>query len=139
MGGWAVDAYLGRITRRHSDIDFAVMSADRAALINALRTHHLVEAPGGSPAGEFFDGGVCRVEITYVTETVSGDVVTPGFEHWPYLAGALQADPARIRGVEVPVLSIAALVDTKEHWQDHIGEAMRPHDRSDLAALRALS
>ena len=139
MGGWAVDAHLGRITRRHSDIDFAVMLPDRDALTEALRTHHLVAAPGGEPAGEFFDGGLCRVEITYVTETASGEVVTPGFEHWPYVSGALRADPVRIRGVEVPVLSIAALVDTKEHWQDHIGEPMRPHDRSDLAALRALS
>jgi lincosamide nucleotidyltransferase A/C/D/E len=139
MGGWAVDAHLGRVTRSHSDIDFAVVLDDRDALTEALRRHGLVRVPGAGPAGEFFEGWSCRVEITYLIETVSGDVVTPGFEHWPYVAGALLAEPVGIRGVEVPVLSIAALIDTKEHWQDHIGEPMRPHDRSDLAALRALS
>ena len=36
------------------------------------------------------------------------------------------------------VLSVAALIDTKEHWQVHIGEPMRPHDRRDVEALRAL-
>ena len=35
--------------------------------------------------------------------------------------------------------SVEALIDTKLHWQDHIGEPMRPHDRADLDALRALS
>ena len=139
MGGWAVDAHLGRITRRHSEIDFAVWLTDRDAVTEALRTHGLVAVPGAEPAGEFFDGGSCRVEITYLTETASGEVVTPGFEHWPYVSDALQAHPVRIHGVEVPVLSIAALIDTKEHWQDHLGESMRPRDRSDLAALRVLS
>ncbi len=139
MGGWAVDVHLGRITRRHSDIDFAVLLTDRDAVTEALRTHGLVAVPGAEPAGEFFDGGPCRVEITYLTETAGGEVVTPGFEHWPYVSGALQAGAVRIHGVEVPVLSIAALIDTKEHWQDHVGEPMRPHDRLDLAALRALS
>ena len=35
MGGWAVDAHLGRITRRHSDIDFAVLLIDRDAVTEA--------------------------------------------------------------------------------------------------------
>jgi len=139
MGGWAVDAHVGRITRHHSDIDFAVFLSDREALTEALRTHGLVPVPGAEPAGEFFDGGPCRVEITYLTTTPTDEVVTPGFEHWPYVPGALHGDPVRIHGVEVPVLSTAALIDTKEHWHDHVGEPMRPHDRSDLAALRALS
>ena len=36
MGGWAVDAHLGRTTRRHSDIDLAVFLADRAELVDVL-------------------------------------------------------------------------------------------------------
>ena len=127
MGGWAVDAHLGRITRRHSDIDLAVSLADRDALTEALRMHGLVSVPGAEPAGEFFDGGPCRVEITYLTETASGEVVTPGFEHWPYLAGALQAHPVRIHGVDVPVLSIAAL-------DRHEGALAGPHRRVDASA-----
>ena len=71
MGGWAVDLYLGRTTRRHSDIDLAVFPTTivSASQSGALRQHRLVSVPGAEPAGEFFDGGPCRVEITYLVET----------------------------------------------------------------------
>ena len=138
MGGWAVDAHLGRTTRRHSDIDFAVFFADRSPLKDALGTHGLVSVPGAEPAGEFFDGGPCRVEITYLVETSYGEMITPGFEHWPYIRDAFDADAVLVNGVEVPILSVAALIDTKQHWQDHIGQPMRPPDLVDLDALRAL-
>jgi Aminoglycoside-2''-adenylyltransferase len=138
MGGWAVDAHIGRVTRQHSDIDFAVFLADRSALVDALGKHALVAAPGADPTGEFFDGGTCRVEITYLAQTETGEVVTPGFEHWPYLRGAFDGQVV-IEGVVVPAMSVEALIDTKAHWQDHIGEPMRTQDRADLDALHALS
>jgi len=138
MGGWAVDAHLGRVTRPHSDIDFAVFLSDRKALTDALRSHGLISVSGAEPAGEFFDGGPCRVEVTYLIEMANGEVITPGFEHWPWTPGALHGDPVCINGVDVPVLSIAALIEAKEYWQDHVGDPMRPHDHSDLQALRAL-
>lgn len=112
--------------------------SDREALTEALGSHGLVSVPGAEPAGEFFDGGPCRVEITFLIETANGEVLTPGFEHWPWLPGALHDDPVRIHDVDVPVLSTAALIETKEHWQDHVGDPMRPHDHTDLQALRAL-
>ena len=66
-------------------------------------------------------------------------MVTPGFEHGPYVTGVLlDASPVLVDAVEVPILSVAVLVDTKQHWQEYIGEPMRPHDRVDLDALRAL-
>lgn len=139
MGGWAVDAHLGRTTRQHSDIDFAVLLVDRAGLVDALGKHRLTSAPGAAePAGEFFDGGPSRVEITYLEETATGEVVTPGFEHWPYPRGAFDAPPVIVEGVEVSVISVEALIDTKQHWHDHIGEPMRPQDGADLDALHAL-
>jgi lincosamide nucleotidyltransferase A/C/D/E len=138
MGGWAVDAHLGRTTRRHSDIDFAVFLTDRDALADALATHGLASVPGADAGGEFFEGGPCRVEITYLVQTSTGEVATPGFEHWPFIAGSFDADPVLVEGVAVPILSVESLIDTKQHWQDHIGEPMRPHDRADLEALQAL-
>lgn len=36
-GGWALDLFLGRATRAHSDIDIAVFRADLDAVKNALR------------------------------------------------------------------------------------------------------
>ena len=126
MGGWAVDAHLGRITRRHSDIDFAVLLSNRDALTEALRTHGLVPVPGAEPAGEFFDGGPCRVEITYLTETASGEVVTPGFEHWPYVSDASGRPCSHPRG------GGAGAVDCRAGR--HEGALAGPHRGADASA-----
>src|SRR5687768_15015039 len=31
-GGWAIDLFLGRVTRRHGDVDVAVLRRDQAAI-----------------------------------------------------------------------------------------------------------
>lgn len=41
-GGWAVDAWLGRQTREHVDVDIAVFVQDQAALLDHLRAWQLV-------------------------------------------------------------------------------------------------
>lgn len=136
MGGWAVDTHLGRTTRRHSDIDLAVLHDDRPLLLAALGQHGLVSTPGGEPAGELFDGGPVPVEITYLVRHHDGAVVTPGFEHWPWHPTAFVGPPAEVDGVTVPIVSVAALIDTKANWESQIGEPPRPHDLADLEALR---
>ncbi|HYM16069.1 MAG TPA: hypothetical protein VEZ14_10965 [Dehalococcoidia bacterium] len=41
-GGWAVDAWLGRKTREHVDVDIAVFVQDQAGLLQHLRAWQLV-------------------------------------------------------------------------------------------------
>jgi len=136
MGGWAVDCHLGRATRAHSDIDFAVYLDDRPSFVAAVVSHGYTPTPGTEPAGEFFAGGPRPLEVTYLVATPDGEVFTPGFEHWPYLAGSFADERVDIAGVPVPIMSIEGLLDTKENWQHHIGEPPRPHDVADIAALR---
>ena len=41
-GGWAVDAWLGRLTRDHGDVDIAVFESDRQALFELLAGWQLI-------------------------------------------------------------------------------------------------
>lgn len=44
-GGWAVDACLGRQTRKHADLDVALTSSDIEVLARALRSRGYTTAP----------------------------------------------------------------------------------------------
>jgi hypothetical protein len=57
-GGWAVDAWLGRETRKHGDVDVAVFEPDQRALFDHLAGWHLIahdEVLGGGTT-ERWDG-----------------------------------------------------------------------------------
>ena len=41
-GGWAVEAWVGGVTRQHADVDIAVFAADQRALFEHLAGWHLV-------------------------------------------------------------------------------------------------
>jgi hypothetical protein len=42
VGGWAVDAWLGKVTRDHGDVDVAIFTDDQRALLEHLPDWHLV-------------------------------------------------------------------------------------------------
>ena len=55
-GGWAIDAWLGRVTREHGDDDISVFAGDNAALFEHLKDWQLVaHEPGVSTKG-FWQG-----------------------------------------------------------------------------------
>jgi hypothetical protein len=47
-GGWAVDLYLGRVTRAHKDLDIGIFRTDTAMVRAALSTWEIFEARGGA-------------------------------------------------------------------------------------------
>ena len=50
-GGWAVDAWLGRQTRPHADIDIVIESKDLATLVDALRKRGYDDVPRDDTRG----------------------------------------------------------------------------------------
>jgi hypothetical protein len=40
-GGWAIDSYLGKVTRSHADVDIAVMRQDKSAIFDYLEKFDL--------------------------------------------------------------------------------------------------
>jgi len=68
-GGWAVDAWLGRITREHGDVDVTVFAHDQLALVQHLPgwqflAHHPTWAPG--PGDTWWDGHVRLPRGTHI-------------------------------------------------------------------------
>src|SRR5919107_870355 len=59
VGGWAIDLYLGRVTRPHGDIEIGVFRADQEALQRHLEGWELRKAAGGELSlwrrGEFLE------------------------------------------------------------------------------------
>jgi hypothetical protein len=80
-GGWAIDLYLGQVTREHRDIEIAIFRKDQTALQAHLRDWHLTKVVSLTgqrdqwnegeqllpPIHEIHaqqkDGGVCDLEI----------------------------------------------------------------------------
>lgn len=44
-GGWAMDFYLGRVTREHSDVDWLLWVEDADRLVDALEQHEYQRTP----------------------------------------------------------------------------------------------
>lgn len=135
-GGWAIDAHVGRTTRRHSDVDLVVPVLARDRLTSELAAAGFSPVASDAPdAVQTFVRDGVSLEITFVEHADDGMVVTPGYEGWPWLPGACGDETVEFRGVRLRVVSAEALLDTKLGWRRHVGEDPRPHDLADIQAL----
>src|SRR4029078_4999166 len=67
FGGWAVDLWVGRLTRPHDDIDVLVRRADEAAVEAALETAGWVHTPRDDDlVGTEFAGDGYALQLTFV-------------------------------------------------------------------------
>jgi hypothetical protein len=106
IGGWAVDFHLGRVSRNHSDVDFALWVSDRELATRVLtRRGFRPDHSRSSDGVELFVGSIEHVEITYIGLAADGSVVTPGFELWPYQRRSFGDEERTLRGVRAPVTS----------------------------------
>ena len=140
IGGWAIDFHLGRVTRNHSDVDVALWVTDRELAARVLTRRGLrLDCSRSSDGIELFVGPGGPVEVTYLGLTSGGFVVTPGFERWPYPSGSFSDEHRTLMDVSAAVMSATALMDTKSNWEREMDEPLRPHDRTDIEALRAIA
>jgi hypothetical protein len=158
-GGWAVDAWLGRQTREHHDVDIAIFVEDQGALPELLAGWQVVahddhwsgENPifAGVPivAGEIWDGKEVEIPGHFHVRAADGfefelnlNARTVGewvFNEAPRITLALERCLYR-PGWGVPAVSPEVLVFYKALpplWRDQPRTALRPHDEADFAAL----
>ncbi|MEU9026215.1 aminoglycoside adenylyltransferase [Streptomyces sp. NPDC048383] len=139
-GGWAMDFWLGRITREHEDIDWFTRSRDAGRLIGPLvaRGYEVLRADG-QQLDLVRDGE--ELSFALVDRDGAGrDVVAGGpwaGTRWP--ARMLDAaEPGRLGALECPVVSPAAQIEIKRMTPIWIpGRARRPKDAADVALLEA--
>ena len=138
FGGWAVDFYVGSITRPHSDVDIAVWLdalPQISALLEADGWRHAPEPDENGGTGYEREG--VRLELTYLVPNEDGPVVTPlqDFEA-PWPEGAFAADTRELRGVHARVVSKAALTSGKSSPRDDPEDAAK--DSADFDVLSGL-
>jgi hypothetical protein len=138
-GGWAMDFFLGRVTRLHEDVDLFIWVWDSPRLVKALEQHDFVEIAGPPPERQrnFGRGGV-EFHISLLERAPSGHVFTAAapsdWEAWP--AGMLGTAIGRIGDVSCPIVSPESQLEVKRRfreWQPDRPE--REKDRADIELL----
>jgi hypothetical protein len=138
-GGWGIDFLLGRITRRHGDIDLAIWYCDWS------RVEALLVAQGFSPAAHAFPEETGRLtrgehalEFYLLRRDAAGQVVVGGrWADWPFPVGSFGDRTGWLGGVTCPVVSPEAQLDSKERWPEHRwGSPLRAKDVADIERLR---
>jgi hypothetical protein len=139
FGGWAVDFYVGSVTRLHDDVDLAVWFVDVSQIAKLLLANGWRHAPfDDEDGGTGFERGGVRLELTFLVRGVdglasiplrSGEVVWPGKE-------ALADDVGELRGVQSRLIGIESLLQGKSTPRDELEDAAK--DRADFTHLSRL-
>ncbi len=134
FGGWAVDFYVGAVTRRHDDIDLAVWLHEAPAIGSLLETEGWQHKPTAEEdGGTGYDRGTVRLELTFLVED-TGRVFIPlrnGRVLWS--PEPLGDDTRDLRGVRTRVVGLALLKQGKSSPRDDPDEAAK--DSTDFVAL----
>jgi hypothetical protein len=139
-GGWAMDFYLGEITRPHVDIDWFAWATDLPALAQALIARGWQDLAEHSPEQQR-DLARDGIELGFAP-LAAGDDGTPlvGGGPWagqPWPARMLQdAVLAHLAGLTGTVISPAAQVEIKQMMPVWVpGRPRRAKDAADIARL----
>lgn len=137
-GGWAMDFFLGKVTRSHRDIDWFILAEDVELLRAAMLADGYVDVTT-APTQQQLDLQRGEIEHGFALLRLEdrGPVVAGGpwgGEPWP--AGMLGDDIGRIGGVRAPFISPEAQIEIKMMmpvWNPAL--ARRQKDVDDVAAL----
>jgi hypothetical protein len=136
FGGWAVDFYVGSITRLHDDVDLAVWFVDVSQIATVLVTNGWRHAPfDDEDGGTGFERGGVRLELTFLVRGVDGVASIPlrsGAVGWPGKE-ALADDVGELRGVQSRLIGFEALRQGKSTPRDDLEDATK--DRADFTQL----
>jgi hypothetical protein len=138
-GGWGIDFLLGRVTRDHGDIDFAVWKEDWPRVEALLHARDFTSRPNQLPeeTGRLLKDG-CKFEFYLLQINSKGQVIVGGrWSDWPFPEGSFGDLIGELDCIECPVLSPEGQLDSKERWpeQPH-GGPLRPKDAQDIELLR---
>jgi Aminoglycoside-2''-adenylyltransferase len=138
FGGWAVDFYVGRVTRAHDDLDMAVWLADLPWIVELLQGDGRRHAPlDDEDGGTGYERGPVRLELTYLVRDGDGRIFTPlrdGRAAWS--KQALANDVGELCGVRSRLVGLVPLMRDKSSPRDDPDEAAK--DRADFRQLSGL-
>ena len=135
FGGWAVDFWLGTVTRAHDDVDLAIWRDDYEVISGVLTLAGWRYAPVEDEAiGASFRSGAVLAELTFVISDHSRMMFIP-FPDRPALWSAVPfgSDRRELRGVSCRVIPLAVLKAGKSVPREDSADAAK--DRADFEAL----
>jgi hypothetical protein len=138
FGGWAVDFYVGSITRPHDDVDIAVWLHDLSQIAELLAAAGWRHAPEeDEDGGTGYERGAVRLELTFLDRDEDGNVFIPLRSGHAVLSSAAFGDDVReLHGVKARMIALAALASGKSSARDDPGDAAK--DRADYERLSQL-
>jgi len=141
-GGWAMDFYLGQVTRQHVDVDWFAWHHELPALVDALKSRGWVDTCA-YPVEQQRDLARGDVELGFapLAGRADGAVVVGGGPYagapWPHqmLKDALIG---RVGAVQCPVIAPAAQIEIKRMMPVWVpGMRRRQNDAEDVTQLEA--
>ena len=139
FGGWAVDFYVGSVTRAHDDVDIAVWLDDLPEITRLLADDGWRHEPSeDDDGGTGFERETVRLELTFLVRDGDGTIFTPlrnGRASWAEETFA--NDVRELHGVRARILALAALTLGKSSPRDEPEEAAK--DRMDFNVLSRLT
>lgn len=140
-GGWAVDFFLGAVTRDHGDIDWFARADDAGVLAEGLLRLGYRPVPGPPPELQLdFAKDGLESSFTLLARDASGRPVVAGgpWAGAPWPAGMLDGGFGRIGTLRCPVVSVRAQIEIKR--MTPVWDPARPRrskDAADIALLEA--
>ena len=141
-GGWAMDFFLGEVTRPHRDIDWFCRADDADRLVGLLHGLGCTDDPGVPPEQQrdLFTADGTEIGFALFGRDADGcPTVAAGpyrGERWP--ANLVDGPPGRLGGLNCPIVSAEAQIEVKEMMPIWVpGLPRRAKDTDDIARLRA--
>jgi hypothetical protein len=140
-GGWAVDFFLGEITRDHVDVDWFVWRGDEGRLTAEMLGRGYERLSGASPEQQVdFGKGGLESSFALLERDDAGRAVVAGGpwrgEAWP--DGMLDASTGGIGSVRCAVINPRAQIEIKRMMPIWVpGRPHRRKDSEDIARLEA--
>lgn len=138
-GGWAVDFYVGRVTRTHRDIDWFAEAGTAEVLVRALLDQGFTDATT-APREQQVDlvGGDIDHGIAFITIDSDGEALVAGGpaagEPWP--AGMLAGPESSLDEVTTRIVGPRAQIEIKQMlptWNPCLRR--RDFDAQDIALI----
>jgi hypothetical protein len=135
FGGWAVDFYVGEVTRGHFDVDLAVWHSDLAQIVELLERDGWRHAPlADEDGGTGYEREGVRLELTYLVRLDDGRIAIP-LRSGPvaFRDGTFGGDVGELQGVRARLIGLEALTAGKGTPREDPEDAAK--DRADFQRL----
>ena len=140
LGGWGIDALLGRISRGHGDIDILAEADSREGLLKVLQ--HIGGEIVDKPTGCWFKRDEVSVDIGFISYAADGTPVSdlkkddPNVYPWP--PGSFPEEcNGRFPDISCRAISWEAQYVAKAGYKDAFPDtALREKDNLDLETIR---